>query len=50
MSMTQKTKPSKNQPPDESKKNLNKKELIWEILKRKTNKKLSKKNYKQNWR
>ena len=47
MSMTQKTKPSKNQPPDESKKNLNKKELIWEILKRKTKEKFLTTNQKK---
>jgi len=45
--MTQKTKPNKNQSPDESKKNLNRKELISEIVKKKTKEKFLTVNQKK---
>jgi phosphate starvation-inducible PhoH-like protein len=45
--MTQKTKPSKSQSPDESKKNLNRKELISEIVKKKTKEKFLTVNQKK---
>ena len=45
--MTQKTKPSKSQSPDESKKNLNRKELILEIVKKKTKEKFLTVNQKK---
>jgi phosphate starvation-inducible PhoH-like protein len=45
--MIQKNKPSKNQPTDESKKNVNRKELIMEIVKKKTKEKFLTLNQKK---